>query len=94
MHGFLKIHIVFSLMYTTDHIFTVIPIKRLVNQDSEPTTSHKLETGTKPSVSKLPVLFCMRVVRKSTSHVDTKALKMRHQQQTGFCGIFIWISQY
>ena len=40
----------FSIMYTTDHIFTVLPIKHLVNQDGEPTTPHKLATTTKPSV--------------------------------------------
>ena len=33
-------------MYTTDHIFTVLPIKHLVNQDGEPTTPHKLATAT------------------------------------------------
>ena len=43
----------FSFMYTTDHILPVIPIKHLVNQDGEPNITHKLETGTKPSVSNL-----------------------------------------
>ena len=33
-------------MYTTDHIFTVIPIKNFANQDGEPTTPRKLATGT------------------------------------------------
>ena len=33
----------FSLMYTTDHIFPVLPIKHLVHQYVEPTTTHKLE---------------------------------------------------
>ena len=47
-----------ELMYTTDNMFPLIPTKHLVNQDSEPTTSHKLATGTKPSVSNLHVLFC------------------------------------
>ena len=35
-------YIHFSLMYTTDYIFPVLPIKHLVNQDGEPTTPHKL----------------------------------------------------
>ena len=29
----------FALMYTTDHIFPVLPIKDLINEDSNPTTS-------------------------------------------------------
>ena len=32
-------YIHFALMYTTDHIFTVLPIKYLVNQNGEPTTT-------------------------------------------------------
>ena len=48
----------FTLMYTTDHIFPVLPIKDLINEDGDPTTPHKLATGTKPSVSHLRVLFC------------------------------------
>ena len=72
-------YIHFSLMYTTDNIFPDLPIKHLVNQDSEQTTPHKLATGTKPSVSNLRVLFYPCVVRKATAHVDTKALNMRNQ---------------
>ena len=37
----------FALMYTTDHIFTVLPIKDLINEDGDPTTPQKLATGTK-----------------------------------------------
>ena len=43
------IHVAF--MYTTDYIFPVLPIKYLINEDGEPTTSFKLATCTKPSVS-------------------------------------------
>ena len=71
-------------MYTTDHIFPVLPIKDLINQDGDPKTPHKLATGTKPSVSHLRVLFCPCVVHKSTAHVETKTLNMRHQAQKGF----------
>ena len=53
----------FALMYTTDHIFSVLPIKDLINEDGSPTTPHKLATGTKPSVSHLCVLFFPCVVR-------------------------------
>ena len=65
-------------MYTTDHIFTVLPIKYLVNQDGEPTTPHKLATDRKPSVPNLLVLLCPYFVQKATVHVDTKALNMYH----------------
>ena len=72
-------YIHFALMYTTDHIFPDLPIKDLINEDGEPTTPFKLATGTNPSVSYLRVIFCPCVVRKSTAHVWTKPLNMRHQ---------------
>ena len=78
---FPKVYVHFALMYTTDHIFPVLPIKDLINKDGDPTTPHKLATGTKPSVLHLRVLFCPCVVRKSTAHVETKMLNMRHQSQ-------------
>ena len=71
-------------MYKTDHIFTVLPVKKLVNQDGEPTTPHRLETGTKTSVSKIFVLFCPFVVQNGTAHVDTKALKRAISQKIVF----------
>ena len=71
----------FALMYTTDHIFPVLPIKDIINEDDDPTTPHKLATGTKPSVSHLRVLFCPCVVCKATAHVVAKTLNMRHQAQ-------------
>ena len=48
-----EVYIHFELMYTTDHIFPVLPIKYLINEDGDPTTPHKLATGTKTSVSYL-----------------------------------------
>ena len=36
----------FELFYKTDHILPVISIKHLVNQDGEPTTTHKISTQT------------------------------------------------
>ena len=71
-------NIYFELIFITEHILLVLPIKHLVNQDVEPTMPHKLATGTKPSVSNLHVLFRPCVVQKSTEYVDTKALNMRH----------------
>ena len=87
-------YIHFALMYTTDHIFTVLPIKDLINEDGDPTTPYKMATGTKPSVSHLRVLFCPCVVRKATAHVDTKTLDIRHQAQKRFHGIFVGIPQH
>ena len=84
---FLEAYIHFSFMYRSDHIFPVIPVKDLINEDGDPTTPFKLATGTKPSVSHLRVLFSLFVIRKSTANVDKKALNMRHQAQKGFCGI-------
>ena len=50
-------------------------------------------------VQKLQCLIFARyffpcVVWKSTAHVETKTLKMRHQMQKGFCGIFIGIPEH
>ena len=68
----------------TYHIFLVLPIKDLIKKYSDPTTPHKLSTGTKPSVSHLRVLFCPCIVQKATARVGTKSLNMRHQAQKGF----------
>ena len=64
-----EVYVHFALMYLTDHIFPVLPIKDLINEDGDPTTPHKLATGMKPSVSHLRVLFCPCVVQKTTTHV-------------------------
>ena len=81
-------------MYTTYHFFLILPIKYLINENGDPTTPHKLETGTKPSVSHLHVLFCLCVVQKSTAHVGTKSLNICHQAQKVFHGIFVDIPQH
>ena len=84
----------FALIYTTDHIFLVLQIKDLINKDGDPTTPHKLATGTKPSVSHLRVVFCPCVVQIALAHVETKTLNMCHQAQKGFRGIFVDIPQH
>ena len=61
-------YIHFALMYMTDHIFPVLPIKNLVNQDGETTTPHKLATGTKISVSK-PRFNYVRVLYERHLHM-------------------------
>ena len=90
----LEAYIHFALMYITDHIFPVLPINDMINEDSDPTTPFKLTTGTKPSVPHLPVLFCPCVVRKATAQVDKKALNMHHQAQNVFRGILVGIPQH
>ena len=90
----LEAYIHFSFMYTTDHIFPILPIKDLINEDGDPTTPYKLATGTKPSVSHVRVLFFPCVVRKATANVGTKALNMRHQSQKEFHDIFVGIPEH
>ena len=58
-----------AIIYKTDHIFPVLPIKHLANQDGEPTTPQKLATGKKYSTSNLRVLLYPYVVWKATAHV-------------------------
>ena len=80
-------YIHFALMYTTHHIFPVLPINHFINQDGEPTTQQFL-------LSNQLVLFCPCVVRKVSAHVDVKVLNMRHQSEKGFWGIFVGIPQH
>ena len=65
-----------------------------MNEDGDLDTPYKLATGTKPSVSRLRVLFCPCVSQKASAHVGAQALNMRHQVQKGFCGIFFGIPQH
>ena len=89
-----EVYVHFALMHTTDHIFPVLLIKYIINKDGDPTTPHKLATGTKPSVSHLRVLFFPCALQKATAHVETKTLNMRHQAQKRFCGIFVGIPEH
>ena len=73
-----EVYVHLALMYTTNHIFTVLSIKDIIYEDGDATTPHKLATGTKPSVSHLLDLFCPYVVRKAMTHVKTKTLNMHH----------------
>ena len=90
----LEAYIHFAFIYTTDHVFPLIPIKYLINEYGDLTTSSKLATGTKTLVSNLRVLFCPCVLQTSTSHVGTKTLNIRHQAQKGFRGISVGIPQH
>ena len=91
---FPEVYVHLAIMYTIYHIFPVVPIKNIINEDGNPTTPQKLATGTKPSVSNLCVLFCPCVVRKATAHVETKTLNMSHQAQKGFRGISVGIPEH
>ena len=73
-----EVYVHFALIYTTDHIFPVLPIKDLMNEDGDPTTPYKMATGTKPSVSHLRMLFFPCVVHKAMAHVKTNTLNMHH----------------
>ena len=84
MQRFLYKYAYSELIYTTHHIFPVITIIYLVNQDGELNTPHKMTTGTEPSVSNIRVLFCACFVLKATAHTDAKALHMRHKPQKCF----------
>ena len=59
-----EVYIKFAFMYTPDHIFPVLPIKDMTNEDDDQTMPYKLATGTKPSVSHLHVLFFHVFYRK------------------------------
>ena len=74
-------YIHFSLMYTTDNIFHILPIKHLANQDGELTTTHNIATGSKPFFFKYTYLLFPCVIWKSTAHVNMKALHMCNQSQ-------------
>ena len=89
-----EVYVHFALMYTTDNIFPVLPIKYLIKEDGNSTAPHKLATGTKTSVSHFCVLFCPCVVRKATAHIETKILNMSHQAQKGFRSIFVVIPEH
>ena len=89
-----EVYVHFTLMYTTDHIFPVLTIKDIINEDGNPTTPQKVATGTKPSVSHLLVLFCPCVVQKATAHIETETLNMCHQAQKVFCGIIFWFPEH
>ena len=84
----------FALMYTTYHIFPVLPIKDLINEDGDSTKPHKLATCTKPSVSRLRVLLFPCVLQKDTADIETKTLNMLHQAQKGFRDIFVGITEH
>ena len=72
-------YIYFKLMYMIDHKFHALLTKNMVHQYCEPTKPHKLATSKKPSVSNLHILLSPCVLQKETTHVNTKALNMRHQ---------------
>ena len=75
---FLDEYICFALMYMTYHIFLVLPIKHLINQDGKPTMPHKMANGNKYQVSNIRVIYFPFGLRKGTAQVDGKVLSMSH----------------
>ena len=67
-------YINFELMYTTDNISPVLTIKDMINEYGG---------------SHLSLLFCPCIIRKSTSHVDKKALHMSPSAK-GFLQYLCW----
>ena len=90
----LEAYINLALIYTTNNIFMLLPIKEPINKEGNRTTPFKLTAGTKTSVLNLRVLFCPCVLQKSTEYVGTKALNMHHRVKKGFRGIFVGIPQH
>ena len=80
-------------MYTTYHIFPVLPIKYLINEDGDPTTPQKLATGTKPSVSHLRVIFYPCVVQKATAQVEPKGVKYASSSTKRVLSYLCWYSR-
>ena len=69
----LEAYINFALMYTIDHIFLVIPIKDLINEDGNPTTPHKLATGKNLQCLNYACLrLCLNVLRSFMYNTQTK----------------------
>ena len=81
-------------MYTTDHIFTVLPIKHLVNQYGGPTTPHELATGTKPSVSKPTCFILFKCCTKVKCTCWHKGVKYAWSIIIFFRCIFVGIPQH
>ena len=88
---FLEAYIHFALSYMTDHIFPVLPIKDLINEDNDLTTQFKPTKRMKPPLSHLPVLFCPCVVRKASAHVK-KGVKYASPSAKGFPRYVCWNS--
>ena len=84
-------YIPFELMYTTYHIFPVLPIKYLINKDGDLTTPFKLVIGTKTSVSHLLVLF-FHVLYGKLLHIWDKGIKYASPSAKGFLLYLRWNS--
>ena len=78
-----------ALMYAAHHVFPVLPIKDLVNEQGEPCTPFELMHGENPPVRQLRTLFCPVIVKKHTAMKDKKVVNMRNQAQKGYRGVFV-----
>ena len=64
----LEAYIHFLFVYTADHIFPVLPIKDLTDEDGEPTTPFKLATGTNLQYC-IYVFYFVHVLNKKVLHM-------------------------
>ena len=64
----LEAYINFTLMYTVEHIFLVLPIKDLINEDGEPTTPSNLATGTNLQY-RIYMFYFVHVLYKKLLHL-------------------------
>ena len=87
---FLEAYIHFALMYTTYHIFRVLPIKYLINKDGDLTTPFKLAKGTKTSVSHLHMLFFCICCTEIYCTCWDKGVKYASQITKGFSQYIRW----
>ena len=76
-----------------DHIFTVLKIKHMVNQDGELTIPQNWQIVLNLHYKKHMFVFCPCLVQKATAYNDTNPLNVCCHSQKGFCGIFVGILQ-
>ena len=67
----LEAYIHFALLYMTDNIFPVLPIKDLINKDGEPTTPFKLQQVQNPQFH-IYACYFVHVLYKKLLHTLIK----------------------
>ena len=82
----------FVLLYTTDHISTVLQIKYMINKDGKLTTPFKHATGTNLQYH-IYACYFFHVLYVNLLHTLTKVVKYTSPSAKGFFSIFVWIPQ-
>ena len=88
----LEAYIHFTLMYTADHIFPLLPNKDLINEDGQLTMKFKFVTGRKPSISLF--FFWFVCCTKIYCTCWYKGVKYASPIAKVICGIFFGIIQH